>query len=84
MSVLGRSPADATLAGRVGAMLQTGMLIQDLSARELIAMVASLYPAPLDVDEVIALVGHRGDRRAGGRRSSPAARRSASASRSRS
>ena len=45
------------LAGPVGAMLQTGMLIQDLSARELVAMVASLYPAPLDVDEVLALVG---------------------------
>ena len=57
VSVLGRSPADATLAGLVGAMLQTGMLIADLSARELIAMVASLYPAPLDVDDVLALVG---------------------------
>ena len=57
VSVFGRPPEDAVLAGMVGAMLQTGMLIQDLSARELIAMVASLYPAPLDVDEVIALVG---------------------------
>ena len=57
VSVLGHSPADATLHGLVGAMLQTGMLIQDLSARELVAMVASLYPAPLDVDEVLALVG---------------------------
>ncbi len=57
VSVLGRTPADATLSGLVGAMLQTGMLIGDLSARELVAMVASLYPAPLDVDEVLALVG---------------------------
>ena len=57
VSVFGRPPEDAVLAGMVGAMLQTGMLIQDLSARELIAMVASLYPAPLDVDEVLALVG---------------------------
>ena len=40
-------------------MLQTGMLIADLSTRGLVAMVATLYPAPLDVDEVIALVGSR-------------------------
>jgi ABC-2 type transport system ATP-binding protein len=57
VSLFGSTPEDAVLSGRVGAMLQTGMLIQDLSARELVAMVASLYPAPLDVDEVLALVG---------------------------
>jgi ABC-2 type transport system ATP-binding protein len=57
VSVLGHSADEAVLAGKVGAMLQTGMLIGDLSARELVAMVASLYPAPLDVDEVLALVG---------------------------
>jgi ABC-2 type transport system ATP-binding protein len=38
-------------------MLQTGALIRDLTARELIAMVASLYPSPLPVDEVLALTG---------------------------
>jgi ABC-2 type transport system ATP-binding protein len=57
VSVLGRTPEEAVLAGTVGAMLQVGSLIQDLTARELVAMVASLYPAPLDVDEVMALVG---------------------------
>jgi ABC-2 type transport system ATP-binding protein len=57
VSLFGSTPEEAVLSGRVGAMLQTGMLIQDLSARELVAMVASLYPAPLDVDEVLALVG---------------------------
>jgi ABC-2 type transport system ATP-binding protein len=57
VSVFGRSAADATLAGLVGGMLQTGSLIPDLSARELVEMVASLYPSPLDVDEVLALVG---------------------------
>jgi ABC-2 type transport system ATP-binding protein len=57
VSLFGLTPEEAVLSGRVGAMLQTGMLIQDLSARELVAMVASLYPAPLDVDEVLALVG---------------------------
>jgi ABC-2 type transport system ATP-binding protein len=57
VSVFGRSPADAVAAGAVGAMLQTGMLIRDLSVRELVAMIASLYPAPLGVDEVLALTG---------------------------
>src|SRR4051812_20625887 len=57
VSVFGRSPADAIDAGAVGAMLQTGSLIRDLSVRELIAMVASLYEAPLGVDEVLARTG---------------------------
>jgi len=57
VSVLGGSPAEATLAGAVGAMLQTGSLIHDLTVRELVTMVASLYPAPLPVEEVLGLVG---------------------------
>ena len=57
ISVFGRSPADAVAAGAVGAMLQTGELIRDLDVRELIAMVASLYPAPLGVQETIELCG---------------------------
>ena len=38
-------------------MLQTGELIRDLSVRELLALMASLYPRPLDVDDVIELAG---------------------------
>jgi ABC-2 type transport system ATP-binding protein len=38
-------------------MLQTGALIRDLSVGELIAMVASLYPEPLDVRETLELTG---------------------------
>ncbi len=59
VSLFGRSPRDAVDSGLVAALLQTGALIRDLTARELIAMVASLYPAPLGVDEVIELVGLR-------------------------
>ena len=54
--VLGRPPEEATAAGEVGVMLQVGSLLRDLSVRELVAMVASLYPRPLDVDEVLELV----------------------------
>jgi ABC-2 type transport system ATP-binding protein len=57
VSVFGRSPGDAVKAGLIGGMLQTGSLIRGLSTRELIAMVASLYPDPLDIDEVLELAG---------------------------
>jgi ABC-2 type transport system ATP-binding protein len=57
LSVLGRAPADAVKAGLVGGMLQTGDLIRGLSVRELVAMVASLYPDPLDIDDVLELAG---------------------------
>jgi ABC-2 type transport system ATP-binding protein len=58
VSVLGRSPNQAVDDGAIGAMLQTGgQLIRDLTVRELVAMMASLYPDPLDVDEVLHLVG---------------------------
>src|SRR4051794_19543109 len=65
VSILGRSPADAVVAGEVGALLQTGQLIRDLTVRELVTMIGSLYPSPLGVDEVIELVGIEGiaDRR---------------------
>jgi ABC-2 type transport system ATP-binding protein len=57
VSVLGGQPAQAIAAGDVGVMLQTGELIRDLSVRELLAMAASVYPAPLDVDDTLRLVG---------------------------
>jgi ABC-2 type transport system ATP-binding protein len=38
-------------------MLQTGGVINDLSVREILVMMASLYPNPMDVDEVISLTG---------------------------
>jgi ABC-2 type transport system ATP-binding protein len=57
VTVFGRTPSAAVDAGIVGAMLQTGALIRDLSVRELVAMMASLYPDPLDVDEVLELTG---------------------------
>jgi ABC-2 type transport system ATP-binding protein len=64
-SVFGHSPHDAVAAGAIGAMLQTGALIRDVTVRELIAMMAALYPHSLAVDEVIDLVGLHGiaDRR---------------------
>jgi ABC-2 type transport system ATP-binding protein len=57
VSLFGMPPQDAVQAGAVGGMLQTGSLIGFVSVRELVAMVASLYPHPLDVDEVLRLTG---------------------------
>ncbi len=57
VSLFGMSPTEAAAAGVVGGMLQTGSLVDYLSVRELITMVASLYPRPLDVDEALALSG---------------------------
>jgi ABC-2 type transport system ATP-binding protein len=59
VSVFGQSPEDAIASGSIGAMLQIGSLIRDLSVRELIVMMASLYPEPLAVDEVLDLTGTR-------------------------
>jgi ABC-2 type transport system ATP-binding protein len=57
VSVFGTEPRAAVDRGAVGAMLQTGALLRDLTARELVTMMASLYPAPLKVDDVLELTG---------------------------
>jgi ABC-2 type transport system ATP-binding protein len=57
VTLFGGAPGEAIAAGRVGAMLQTGALLRDLTVRELIAMMAALYPSPLPVDEVLSLTG---------------------------
>jgi ABC-2 type transport system ATP-binding protein len=56
-ALFGRTPGDAVKAGAVAAMLQTGALLRDLSVRELVSVMASLYPTALPVDEVLELVG---------------------------
>ena len=56
-SVLGQTPHDAVQQGLIGAMLQTGSLIRNLTVRELVSMLTSLYPKPMAVDRVIELAG---------------------------
>ena len=64
-AVFGMAPDRAVANGLVGAMLQTGGVIPYLSVRELLTMVASLYPRPMAVDGVIALtrIGDFAERR---------------------
>jgi len=57
VSVLGVSPREATRRGLVGAMLQSGSLIRNVTVRELLSMVAGLYKAPMGLDDVIELAG---------------------------
>jgi ABC-2 type transport system ATP-binding protein len=57
VQVFGMTPAQAIAQGAIGAMLQTGQLLRDLTVRELIAMMASLYPNPMGVDEVLSVTG---------------------------
>ena len=59
VEVFGTSPGDAVSRGAVGGMLQTGDLIRDLRVGELVRMMASLYPRPLAVDDVLELTGIR-------------------------
>jgi ABC-2 type transport system ATP-binding protein len=41
--------------GRVGAMLQEGGVLRDLTVSELVSMMAALFPQPLEVDETLRL-----------------------------
>jgi ABC-2 type transport system ATP-binding protein len=65
VAVFGGPPARAIQDGRIGAMLQTGGVLRDLTVRELVGMMASLFPAPLDVDTALAYaqLSQLGDRR---------------------
>ena len=56
VSLFGASPRDAVEAGTVSGMLQTGSPPEYLSVRELVTMIASLYPNPLAVKDVLAHV----------------------------
>lgn len=57
VGVAGMPPAEAVKQGLVGAMLQIGELLRDLSVRELISMIASVYPNAMTVGEALALAG---------------------------
>ncbi|MEZ5411978.1 MAG: ABC transporter ATP-binding protein [Acidimicrobiales bacterium] len=56
VQVCGLAPVQAVAAGHIGAMLQQGAPIGFLRVRELVAMMAALYPRPRPVDEVLELL----------------------------
>jgi ABC-2 type transport system ATP-binding protein len=57
VSVFGASPREAVRSGWVGGMLQMGSPPDHLRVRELVTLVASYYPHPLAVDDVLRQTG---------------------------
>ena len=70
--MFGSDPYHAVKAGRVGAMLQSGGLMSEVSVRELVTLVASLHPRPVSVVTTLRRAGieqiaeQRVDRLSGG------------------
>jgi ABC-2 type transport system ATP-binding protein len=56
-SVYDRRPAQAIAEGKVGAMLQSGGLLPDLTVTEIVRLTASLYPKHRPVDGVLERAG---------------------------
>ncbi|MFD3314660.1 ABC transporter ATP-binding protein [Streptomyces sp. NPDC058694] len=52
--VFGGSPRDAIVAGRVGAMLQSGGLMDEVTVGELVRLACDLHPKPFPVPDVLA------------------------------
>jgi len=57
VSVFGKPPTAAVRAGWVGGMLQTGSPLEHLKVGELVALMASYYPHPLPVADVLRMAG---------------------------
>ncbi|MEU9719203.1 ABC transporter ATP-binding protein [Streptomyces sp. NPDC047976] len=57
VSLFGTTPREAIAAGRVGAMLQSGGLMEEVTVRELVTLGCALHPRPHPVDEVLSRAG---------------------------
>lgn len=55
--VFGTSPREAIVAGRVGAMLQSGGLMDEVTVAELVRLGCDLHPRPYKVADVLARAG---------------------------
>ncbi|MFE9248024.1 ABC transporter ATP-binding protein [Streptomyces sp. NPDC007088] len=55
--VLGTDPASAVARGGVGAMLQSGGLMDEVTVRELVRLAVDLHPRPYPVADVMAAAG---------------------------
>jgi ABC-2 type transport system ATP-binding protein len=72
IKVFGSDPYHAVKSGQVGAMLQSGGLMPEVTVRELVTLVAGLHPRPVPVDTTLrragiaAIARQRVDRLSGG------------------
>jgi len=57
VTVFGRTPRQAVAEGLVGAMLQNGGMPDDITAGEVVRLVAALFPRSLPVDDVLRRAG---------------------------
>ena len=70
--VFGDSPYHAVKSGLIGAMLQSGGLMPEVTVRELVGLMAKAHPRPLPVDDTLRragiadLAGRRVDKLSGG------------------
>jgi ABC-2 type transport system ATP-binding protein len=70
--MFGSDPYSAVKTGQVGAMLQSGGLMPEVTVRELVTLVAGLHPRPIPVDKTLraagieSVAGQRVDRLSGG------------------
>ncbi|MFF5977404.1 ABC transporter ATP-binding protein [Streptomyces olindensis] len=55
--LFGTSPRQAIVAGRVGAMLQSGGLMDEVTVAELVRLACALHPKPYRPSEVLARAG---------------------------
>ncbi|MFI1562481.1 ABC transporter ATP-binding protein [Streptomyces sp. NPDC020490] len=55
--VFGTGPREAIVAGRVGAMLQSGGLMDEVTVAELVRLACDLHPRPYPVNDVLARAG---------------------------
>ncbi|MET7456412.1 ABC transporter ATP-binding protein [Streptomyces sp. NPDC005574] len=55
--IFGTGPREAIVAGRVGAMLQSGGLMDEVTVRELVTLACSLHPRAYPVTDVLARAG---------------------------
>ncbi|WP_284435200.1 ABC transporter ATP-binding protein [Streptomyces sp. TUS-ST3] len=55
--LFGTSPREAIVAGRVGAMLQSGGLMDEVTVAELVRLACDLHPKPYKANDVLARAG---------------------------
>jgi ABC-2 type transport system ATP-binding protein len=55
--LFGRTPAKATSEGLVGAMLQSGGFLNEMTGREIVQVMAAQYPSPLRVSDALDRAG---------------------------
>ena len=55
--VLGSDPYTSVKSGRIGAMLQSGGLMPEVTVREMVELVTTMHPRPLPVDQTLKRAG---------------------------